>query len=182
MTLWLYFCLAFKYGHSKQNIYFLSVNCLFEAYWTPQHKQSIPLRTMCYIINKHWNTLEDCSKDSSVLTSMNSVLYSVCSYCIDNYVQSAVVRQGNNDHNVLYCFVHVCVCMWETLRRLFMFACLCLFERVTERWQCIFSSSLPSITNLQTFPFAQGCEWLKAWDISVILQNLETGQMSNVQH
>lgn len=50
-----------------------------------------------------------------------------------------------------------------------MFVCLCLLQQLQKEGNVISHPFLPSVTNLLTFPFPQGCEWLKAWDISVIL-------------
>lgn len=129
---------------------------------------------MCYIINKKWNTLEACSKDSSVLTCMNNVLNSVSSYCIHNDVQSAVVRRGNTDHYVLHCFTRVCLCARNIKTPVYV--CVSVFLQQLQNKGSVISHHLsPSITNSRAFPFPQGCEWLKAWDISVILQWFRNG-------
>lgn len=160
--------------HSQQiKCFFFLWSSLFEAYsilssntllYAPsQHQQFFPLRTMCYIINKICHTQRDDSKDSSALTSMNYVLYSVSACCIHDDVVLTITGR---------LFADVCMCQEHKENA---YLCLCLFATVANRkWNLISHHHDYQLT----FSFPQGCKWLKARDISVILWWFRNG--SNV--
>lgn len=130
-----------------------------------QHQQSFLLRTMCYIINKICNTQEDRSNDSSLLTSMKNVLYSVS---LILHPQWCPICPGEAICTTLQmCAI---VCIWGTFKeRLLMFLSVYVFlQQLQKEGNIMLHHFFLSVTNSLTFPSPQGCEWLKAWDISVI--------------
>lgn len=170
-ALWMQvFLPAFKCCHSEQNkLFFWSImNPLIQHSSLEQHQKSLPLRTMCYIINKK-NVIHRRIAQKTLLSSQVWIMF--CIQCLHtaSTIMSNLPWWRKTVTITMYLFADVCMCV-RNIKRMPINVFLCVFFAIdAESRKCNFSLLLP-IHYWLPFHFRQGCKWLKALDISVKLR------------